>query len=350
MPARRRQSSPHFPGTGPGRPGGGRSGPSAAGDNSLRQQQLGDRDTASGAVDLDSVFDLVLAGDFDGAKAGARAAAQSAREAGQADLSWQAGLVWQVADGFDKAEDAVEDKRFAEARTHASAAADRSRDLLPTGAVDTADLDKAIQSAGKVWELADKAARSSSGKGRDTPMIDQHQLDHARNWAFCGVATLVMMLRANGIDQGTSRGDLNQLAGRVYHKGSGTSGASMAGVLRERGLEDSTYTTTGTVSHLVASLDKGQPVPFGVMSVRGTVTKLEGGQSERYGSRRVGDAHHREFKGSGHWVIVTRYEGKAEKPSAYFVNDPDLGGELRCTPAQLDQMGMGSGSYWMVHQ
>lgn len=353
MPRRRRQSSTQSPTPtpGPSHRGGARSRQGRLGDNGRRQDQLGHSGPQPESGDnLDAVFDLVLSGDFDAAKAGAHATAQAARAAGQTDLSWQAGLVWQVANGFDQAEDAMGDKRFGAAKTHASAAATQSRALVPTGAVDANDLQKAIDSAGKVWTLANKAAKAASKKGRDTPIVDQHELDHARNWAFCGVATLVMMLRANGIEQGTSHGDLNQLAGRVYHTGSGTSGADMAGVLRERGLKDSTYTTTGTTSRLVASLDKGQPVPFGVMSVHGTVTRLEGGQSERYRHRKVGDTHQRQFPGSGHWVIVTRYEGKAEQPTAYFVNDPDLGGELRCTPAQLDQMGMGSGSYWMVHQ
>ena len=48
--------------------------------------------------------------------------------------------------------------------------------------------------------------------------------------------------------------------------------------------------------------------------------------------------------------LVTRYEGQPEAPTAFLVNDPDLGGELRCTPKQLEAMGAGSGNLWMVHQ
>lgn len=47
-------------------------------------------------------------------------------------------------------------------------------------------------------------------------------------------------------------------------------------------------------------------------------------------------------------MLVTGYEGKAEAPTAFLVNDPDLGGELRCTPEQIDNMGVGSGEFWMV--
>ena len=182
------------------------------------------------------------------------------------------------------------------------------------------------------------------------PIIDQHELDHGNNGAFCGLATMIMMLRGNGIEQGSDHASLNQLADRVYHPGQGTSGAQMAQVLREKGLEDSSYTTTGGMSGVTSSLDKGQTVPFGVVHAEGTVTKLEGGSSERYPSTKVGDEHYHKFGGSGHWLLITRYEGKPEAPSVFYVNDPDLGGELRCTRAQIEAMGAGNGNFWMVQQ
>ncbi len=337
----------------PGAQDAGRSRPSAQGSNATRVARLdlsGPQPESGG--DLDAVFDFVLAGDFDAAKDAAHDAAQASRAAGQNDAAQDAGVVWQVADGFAQATLAMREKRYDAAKGHAARAAARSRGLLSLGTLDSDDLNEAIRSAGQVWTLAqqsaDKAAQEK--KGRDVPMVDQHQLPHERNWAFCGVATLIMMLRANGLRQGSARTDLNSLASRVYHTGVGTSGADMAGVLRERGLKDSTYTTTGGTAKLLDSLDKGQPVPFGVTSVEGVVTKLEGGSSHRYTDRRVGDTHHRKFGGSGHWVLVVRYEGAPDKPTAFYVNDPDLGGELRCTPAQLDRMGEGSGNYWMVHQ
>ena len=124
----------------------------------------------------------------------------------------------------------------------------------------------------------------------------------------------------------------------------------MAGYLRKQGLKDSSFTTTGTTTQLVQSLQQGQTVPFGAVLTKGEVTKLEGGQSSRYPNRRVGDRHYRKFGGSGHWVLVTRFEGKPEKPTAFYVNDPDLGGELRCTPSELKSMGVASGEFWMVGQ
>lgn len=88
--------------------------------------------------------------------------------------------------------------------------------------------------------------RVSARARQDAPIIDQYELNHSNNGAFCGIATMVMMLHANNLSQGTSRADLNAMAARVYHPGKGTSGSAMAGVLRERGLKDSTCTTAGT--------------------------------------------------------------------------------------------------------
>ena len=181
-------------------------------------------------------------------------------------------------------------------------------------------------------------------------MLDQHQFNHWNSGAFCGLATMAMMLQANGKEAGTSTQDLNRYAAAMYTPGKGTSGSLMANYLRDQGLEGSSFTTTGTTTRLVQSLQQGQTVPFGVVLTDGQVTKLEGGQSQRYPDRRVGDPHYHKFGASGHWVLVTRFEGKPEKPTAFIVNDPDLGGELRCTPEQLESMGVANGNYWMVEQ
>ena len=348
----RRSASPAAAGTGGDRSGGGRRRPHARGSNSARVADLGHSGPQPGADgDLDAIFDFVIAGDFDAARSSASSAAEGARATGDEALARQAGLVWQVADAFDKAQDAMAEKRFEAAKGHATHAAAQSRALLPTGAVEADDLQLAITSAGQAWELARTAAEQAvkDRRGRPTEMMDQHQLPHWNNGAFCGIAVMIMMLRANGMEQGSSTADLDALARRVYISGKGTSGSAMSGVLRERGIQDSRFTTTGTQATLIQSLEKGQTVPFGVTSVEGTVTRLEGGSSHRY-NRRVGDPHQRKFRGAGHWVLVTGYEGTPERPTAFFVNDPDLGGELRCTPMQISRMGEGSGSFYLVHQ
>lgn len=197
----------------------------------------------------------------------------------------------------------------------------------------------------------DKKAEATTPKGLDAPMIDQHEFDHWNRGAFCGLATMAMMLQANGKNAGTSTADLNQYASAMYNKNAGgTSGRAMAAYLRKEGLKDSSFTTRGTTSRLVQSLQSGQTVPLGVVHTAGEVTKLEGGKSARYPNLKVGDRHFHKFQGSGHWLLVTRFEGKPEKPTSFYVNDPDLGGELRCTMAELDAMAAGSGQYWMVEQ
>jgi hypothetical protein len=318
--------------------------------NSERAAKLQQGGAAGG---LDSVLDQIIAGDFDSAKSTASATAEQGRSSGSEDTVSSAGKAWQMAAAFDLAQEAMADKNFEAAKSHATNAATQARALLSTDAASAGDLQLIIESAGQAWTVARKAAEKAAKEqrgGRDAPMIDQHEFNHAKSDVFCGIATMIMMLHSNGISQGSSKKDLSRLARQVYYPGKGTSGAQMASVLRDRGLKDSTYTTTGTHSRLIESLDKGQTVPFGVMHSEGTITKLEGGSSARYKGARVGDAHYKRFRGSGHWLLVTRYEGKAEAPTAFMVNDPDLGGELRCTPSQLDAMGQGSGAYWMVHQ
>jgi len=180
--------------------------------------------------------------------------------------------------------------------------------------------------------------------------MDQHEFDHHKGDVFCGLATMAMMLQANGKDAGTSRSELDEYAKAMYIEGKGTAGASMAEYLRSQGLENSNFRLNGSRTKLVESLQTGQPVPLGVTSSRGEVTRLKGGSSERYPHLRVGDRHDKSFSGGGHWVLVTRFEGKADKPTAFYVNDPDVGGQLKVTPAELSKMSEGEGHYWMVEQ
>ena len=195
-----------------------------------------------------------------------------------------------------------------------------------------------------------KARPTTKPQGRDAPMMDQHEFDHWRADVFCGLATTAMMLQANGLEGGTSRAELDAYAKEMYIPGNGTAGSEMARYLRGAGLEDSQFVTNGSRSRLVKSLQTGQPVPLGVMMSQGEVTRLKGGSSERYPHLRVGDRHHKRFRGGGHWVLVTRFEGKPDKPTAFYVNDPDVGGQLKVTPAELTKMAVAEGNYWMVEQ
>ena len=188
-------------------------------------------------------------------------------------------------------------------------------------------------------------------QGLKSPMLDQHEFGHWNDGSFCGLATMVMMMQANGLEGGTSISELDQYASKIYNKDAGgTSGTAMAQYLAGEGLADSSFTTQGTTTRLIRSLQAGQPVPFGVLHIKGEVTRLKGGSSQRYPNLKVGERHEHRFGESGHWVLVTRFEGKADNPTAYYLNDPDMGGELKCTPAELEAIGEGDGKYWMIEQ
>lgn len=325
--------------------------PTASGSNAARIAALESRGTPSAPHGLlDAAFDAILGGDWDGAQAAAHAVAETARAEGDDATVDRAGIAWQIAAAFESSQDAMEARDFSSAQVHAARAADRARSLRNEAPAYNEDLTRIVDSAGTAWSLAEETKKTAGGTGRTAPLVDQHQLDHWNRGAFCGIATMIMILRANGIEQESDTTSLDALASRVYHPGQGTSGQQMAGVLRERGLKGSAFTTQGTRGEVLETLAGGQALPLGVVRVEGTVMQLEGGASERYAFRRVGDHHEREFPGSGHWVLVTGFEGSRDKPTAFHVNDPDLGGTLRCTPAQLDSMGAGSGSFWMVHQ
>ena len=101
---------------------------------------------------------------------------------------------------------------------------------------------------------------------------------------------------------------------------------------------------------LLDTLDKGQPVPFGVNFTDGTIIKLNSGGSERYPASRVGDYHTKRFGIGGHWVLVVGYEGSRENPTHFIVNDPDLGGQLRIEKSRLTRMGVGEGNFYQITQ
>ena len=104
------------------------------------------------------------------------------------------------------------------------------------------------------------------------------------------------------------------------------------------------------MTELLDTLDKGQPVPFGVVSTQGTIIKLNANGSKNYPYAKVGDHHSRRFGTAGHWVLVTGYEGPRENPTHFILNDPDLGGQVRSTRSQLTRMGIREGKFYQVTQ
>ena len=124
----------------------------------------------------------------------------------------------------------------------------------------------------------------------------------------------------------------------------------MGKLMKKRGFDSAVATRRGGMDALLDTLDKGQPVPFGVAHTKGTIIKLNSGGSKRYPGSRVGDFHARTFGIAGHWVLVTGYEGSRENPTHFIVNDPDLGGQLRITKAALTRMGVREGQFYQITQ
>lgn len=288
------------------------------------------------------------------AKGALHTLAIAARAAGDSDSADVAGELWQLADALEKATAAVTDRNYADAKRHAANTGSLARALGASPQMDANAIERIVTTAGGLWTTADKAPQQADSDGSRTPIVDQHRLNHERSGAFCGIATMLMVLRANGKNPpADTRGQLQSLAQGIYHAGQGTSGSGMAQRLRDHGVKDSTYTTNGTLSHVVTALQAGQPVPLGVLHTVGEVAALNDGGSKRYPHLRVGSRHEHRYGASGHWLTVVSFEGKPEQPTGFLINDPDAGARLRVTPAELKDMAaanVGGSGMWMVRQ
>lgn len=189
-------------------------------------------------------------------------------------------------------------------------------------------------------------AAMSKTTSSKTPRIDQNALPHERNWAFCGVASANMVLGSEGKAMDLSNSGLNRAADAMYTAGSGTSGSLMAQWLTDKGVA-SQFTTTATIGDITTALQQGRSVPLGVDSFGGRVTAMDA-NSARYPSLAPGDDFEHTFGASGHWVVVTGFEGPASAPTMFTVNDPDTGATVSLTPAQLERHSAASAGAWAV--
>lgn len=179
-----------------------------------------------------------------------------------------------------------------------------------------------------------------------TPRIDQNALPHERGWAFCGVASALMVRGQQGQSPALNRSTLDAAARDMYITGQGTSGAGMANYLSKHGIA-SKYTTTGTTADLVSALQRGRSVPVGVDSFGGNITGMDG-RSARYPGLGVGDRYRHSYGASGHWVVVTGFQGDPANPSGYTVNDPNTGATVQLSRAEFDRHAATRNGLWMV--
>ena len=301
------------------------------------------------------VFALIAQGSLRDAKDSAHHLAEMGRQIQDNQMIQHAGQVWTIADSLGQIQEAINSEKIDGIKQLASTAADLTRTLMGSGVISQGYGERVLQSAGGYWNMADAAAKEKSGgattNAENAETVDQHRLSSSRGWAYCGVATSMMMLYANGKgDKNNISRERDELISEMYIYDQGTDVDLMARAMRKRGLTGSTSTRNGTFSQLMSTLDSGQVVPFGIAHMRGTITKLNSNGSKQYPYKRVGDRHERQYGPSGHWVLVVGYEGTKEAPTHFILKDPDLGGEVRSTKAELERMGVSNGQFYQVFQ
>ena len=307
---------------------------------------------------LDVAFSMIVDGSMSSAKSEVAEIADLARLQGNTQVASFAGNIWTVADNLQKIQDGISEKQYGSVKSLSSETADLTRGLITVGVINSEVGGKIVNSAGGYWNLANEASKeseqsngSAAANAQNSETIEQHRLPTDRGWAYCGIATSMMLLRANGLGTEDEAKEMNQLVSEMYIKGDGSAVALMDDALVSRGLTNAKGTNKGTWSQLMQTLESGQPVPFGITHISGEVVKMNQSQkSTFYSHLKPGDRHERVFGGAGHWVLVVGFEGSAENPTHFIFNDPDIGGQIRSTKAELEKMGVGNGEFYQVYQ
>ena len=273
-----------------------------------------------------------------------------------ATVQW-AGKLWTIAKSFSEIQQIIAQESLSGVKDKAALIGQLVRALADSGTVAQGDVDRILTSAGGYWELADKAEKEASSNGtgaaaiaQNAETVEQYKMPTGRTGAHCGIATALMLLQANGIGAMGSMDDANQLVSEMYIYKKGTDVDLMAKSLRERGLDSAQSTREGTWGPLMTTLQKGQPVPFGVTHCVGEIVKMNSNSSKYFAHKRPGDRYSDDFPGSGHWILVVGFEGTSENPTHFLYNDPHLGGQVRATKSELEKMGVGNGNFFQITQ
>lgn len=325
--------------------------PHAFGSNTQQREQLSEGQSST----LQDTFAMIVNGQMQDAKSSAAQIASHARQNNDNQTAQMAGKIWTLANSFIEIQQIISGESMEGVKDKSAQAGELIRALMSSGEISQEDGQRALKSAGGYWSLANKESKSStnadSSGAAATAMngetVEQYKLPTGRNGAHCGIATSLMLLMANGKG---NMGEANQLVSEMYIYKEGTDVDLMAKSLRKRGLENAEATRSGTFTQLVATLQKGQPVPFGVTHAAGEVVRMNKSSSSNYAHYRPGDRHYRKFGGSGHWVLVVGFEGSPENPTHFLYNDPDVGGQLRATKSELERMGVSNGNFYQVNQ
>ena len=303
---------------------------------------------------LTDILSMIVGGQMQDSMASAHNLANVARSHNDNATAQWAGKLWTIAKTFTEIQQIIDQETMSGVKDKAALIGQLGRALADSGTVAKGDVDRILKSAGGYWQLADKDEMESSSNGtgaaavaQNSETVEQWRMPTDRPGAHCGIATSLMLLQANGKGD---MGDVHQLVSEMYIYKKGTDVDKMADAMRKRGLENVTSTRSGRLSGLMDTLQKGQPVPFGITHCVGEVVKMNSTPSSGYSHYRPGDRHERSFPPAGHWVLVVGFEGTVENPTHFLFNDPDVGGQLRATTAELIKMGDGEGRFYQITQ
>jgi|GEM_PF-3025948 len=322
---------------------------------------------SSNSSTLGSVFGLIVAGQIQESKKQIAQLADRARQHQDNQTVQWAGNIWTVAHAFSEIQHAISQEALDGVQEKAALIGTLTRGLIGSGHISQESGDRVLQSAGGYWTMANKAKEEKSqtangetpstdkntaaagalSTAQNSETVEQYKLPTNKTWAHCGIATSMMLLQANGKGD---MADANQLVSEMYISGKGSDVGLMAEAMRKRGLKTAEGTRNGTWGPLMDTLKSGQPVPFGITHSVGDVVKMNKASSKHYANYKPGDRHYRKFGESGHWVLVVGFEGSPEKPTHFLFNDPDVGGQIRATKSELEQMGVGNGQFFQITQ
>ena len=235
---------------------------------------------------LHESFGLIANGYMQEAMHTAHLAADAYRKHQDNQSAQWAGKIWTIANTFGEMQQIISQEKMDGVKEKAALIGTLTRALMGSGEVSQADAERVIKSAGGYWEMAEKSAKETSSNGtgaaavaQNSETVEQYKMGTGRTYAHCGIATSLMLLQANGKGD---MGDANQLVSEMYVHGSGTDVDLMAKSLRKRGLDNAQSTRSGTWGQLMTTLQKGQPVPFGVTHCTGEIVKMNTNPSKYF--------------------------------------------------------------------
>ena len=260
----------------------------------------------------------------------------------------QAGQMWQLSNGVAQIHLQSDEGNWNKVMDSAHTAAEQARSLRDSGLIPKDQAEAFIAEMGRKY--TDAKTKAVPQANSNAPIIDQHRMNSAFKGGYCGIATLLSTLQANGIDPGVNinnRAQLDAYAEDMYVPGKGVVPAKVAARMRESGLENARFSMEGSVQSVAAQVAAGKPMPVGFASMGGQIADLPQ-KSKRYGHLQEGSQHFHQYGEAGHWATVVGVEGDPKNPTHFLVNDSDTGAQIRMTTAEFEQHTKARDGIWDI--